>query len=118
MPYLMLIMEHEDRRKWSAEEGQRRYDQMHRYADELTARGICKAAESLRDFKQTRIEVRGGKRMVLDGPFAESKEIVGGFLVLDCPTRDQAIAIAARCPAVDWASVEVREIGPCWPPVD
>jgi len=41
--------------------------------------------------------------------------MVGGFFVLDCRTRDEAIAIAAQCPAAEWATVEVREIGPCYP---
>jgi len=61
-----------------------------------------------------RVEVRGGKRTLIDGPFAESKEIVGGFFLLDCRTKEQAIAIASECPATEWATVEVREIGPCW----
>jgi hypothetical protein len=51
---------------------------------------------------------------VVDGPFAESKEMVGGFFVLDCQTREQAIAIADECPALAWATVEVREIGTCY----
>jgi hypothetical protein len=58
--------------------------------------------------------VRGSKRKLLDGPFAEAKEMVGGFFLIDGVTREQAIAIAGECPAAEWATVEVREVGPCF----
>jgi hypothetical protein len=51
---------------------------------------------------------------VLDGPFAEAKEMVGGFFLLDCATREEAVAIARECPAAEWATVEVRATGPCY----
>ena len=47
-------------------------------------------------------------------PFAEAKEMVGGFFLIDVATRDEAVAIASRCPAARWASVEVRECAPCY----
>ena len=59
------------------------------------------------------IPITRGKPTLLDGPFAETKEMVGGFFLLDCETREQAIAIASECPAAQWATVEVRELGPC-----
>ena len=58
------------------------------FANDLKARGVCAAAESLRpDTEGVRVEVRGGKRIVVDGPFAESKEMVGGFFLLDCESQ-------------------------------
>ena len=60
-----------------------------------------------------RTEMRNGKRSMVDGPFAEAKEIVGGFFLLDC-TREQALAAATECPAAEYATIEVREVGPCW----
>jgi len=116
MPYLLLIVEQpEKRRKRPAEEGRLLYGRMLGFTEDLKARGVHKASESLRsDAEGVRVEVRGGKRTVVDGPFAESKEIVGGFFLLDCQTKEQAIAIASECPATEWATVEVREIGPCW----
>jgi hypothetical protein len=51
---------------------------------------------------------------LLDGPFAEAKEMIGGFFLLDVATREQALEWAARCPAAGWATVEVRETGPCF----
>jgi len=60
------------------------------------------------------VTMRGEKSMVRDGPFAEAKEMIGGFFLLDCATRAEAVAIAAECPAAEWCDVEVRETGPCW----
>ena len=40
--------------------------------------------------------------------------MIGGFFLLDVATRDEAVAIAQACPAAEWATVEVRELGPCW----
>jgi len=116
MPYLMLIMEDPVlRRSRRPDEGRRARDRMSQFADGLRARGVLRICESLTsDSQGARIQVRSGKRSVVDGPFAESKEIVGGFFLLDCRTRDEAVAIAGECPAVEWATVEVRELGPCW----
>ncbi len=116
MPYLLLIVEHAHRRRTRPPaEGRVAHERMLGFAENLRSRGVLRASESLKsDVDGARIEVRGGKRIVVDGPFAESKEIVGGFFLLDCPTKEQAIAIASECPATEWATVEVREIGPCW----
>ena len=116
MPYLLLIREHGTRERWNDAQGRVAYERMMAFADDLKARGLCSAAESLRpDSEGARVEVRGGTRIVVEGPFAESKEMVGGFFFLHCDTRDEAIAIAATCPAAEWASVEVREVAPCFP---
>jgi len=116
MPYLLLIVEPaEQRRSRAAEEGRLAYDRMLRFTRNLEERGLLRASESLKsDAQGVRISVRGGQRTIVDGPFAESKEIGGGFFLLDCHTREQAVAIAAECPATEWATVEVREIGRCW----
>jgi hypothetical protein len=58
--------------------------------------------------------VRNGRPQVLDGPFAEAKEMIGGFFLIDCATREEAIAIAAECPAAAWATLEVRALAPCY----
>jgi hypothetical protein len=88
---------------------------MGRYNEELAKAGVMLAGEGLQSSaKGARVQFSGASRTVVDGPFAESKEMVGGFFLIDCATRDEAIAIAAECPATEWAVVEVREIGPCW----
>jgi hypothetical protein len=63
---------------------------------------------------EARVTVRNGKAQVLDGPFAEAKEMIGGFFLLNCKTRDEALAIARECPAAQWCTVEVRSLAPCY----
>lgn len=115
MAYLLLIMEPRgQRQERSKQEGEELYAQMVRFGEDLKARGLLRASESLRtDTHGVRIALRDGKHTLFDGPFAESKEMVGGFFLLDCDSKDEAIAIASACPAVAWATVEVREIAPC-----
>jgi len=116
MSYLLLIHEPRGQRSdRSADEGRLAYAQMVRFGEGLAARGLLKASESLAsDSRGVRVAVRNGKPMVVDGPFAEAKEMIGGFFLIDCATMDEAVAIACACPAAEWATVEVREIAPCW----
>ncbi|MBA4143066.1 MAG: dehydrogenase [Nitrosospira sp.] len=115
MLYILLIIEPDGQRLTrSAEEGRQLYERMCRFAEDLKARGLLVASESLRSNAEgARIQVRGGKRTLIDGPFSESKEMVGGFFLLDCQSKEEAIAIGSECPAAEWATVEVREVGPC-----
>ena len=115
MPYMLLVMEARGRRDGRpTEQAQGECEEMNAFAESLKARGVHLASESLRSLDDgTRVETRGGKRSVVDGPYAEAKEIVGGFFLLDVPTREQAVALAAECPAAEWARIEVREVGPC-----
>ena len=114
MPFLLLVVEREERSRSPRDERQRRFDSMMGFTENLKARGVLRASEALRpDSEGVRVERRAGKPIVTDGPFAESKEMVGGFFLLDCETKAQAVAIAAECPATEWAAVEVREIGRC-----
>jgi hypothetical protein len=118
VPYLLLIVEDlETRQTRPVADGQRAYQRMAGFAEGLRSRGMLLANDSLRT-EAVRVQARGGKRQVVDGPFAESKEIIGGFFLIDCATREEAIAIAGECPAAEWATVEVREIGPCWEGAD
>ncbi|WP_246357588.1 YciI family protein [Pyxidicoccus fallax] len=113
---MLLIMEEGGRKQSrTAEQGRREMERMVRFVEDLKARGIWKASDSLRSASEgVRIEVRGGKRTLLDGPFTESKEIVGGFILFDCQGREEALAIASACPAAEWSTVELREIGVCY----
>ncbi|HUL64961.1 MAG TPA: YciI family protein [Burkholderiaceae bacterium] len=116
MPYMLLIMEQAERRRArSEEEGRVLYERMVRFTEDLRARGLLTASDSLRsDVDGVRVRVRDGRRTLVDGPFSESKEIVGGFFLLTCEKREEAVAIASRCPAAEWATVEVRGFGPCF----
>jgi hypothetical protein len=114
--YLLLIVEPTgQRRERSEEQGRALYAQMLAFAEDLKSRGVLRMTQSLRtDEQAVRVEVRDGKPLLRDGPFSESKEMVGGFFLLDCDDRADAIAIARQCPAARWACVEVRELGPCF----
>ena len=115
MPFVLLIVETgKDRRDRPQDVGKDAYDQMVRFANRLKDRGVLRAVESLKsDADAVRIETRAGKQTSTDGPFAEAKEMVGGFFLIDC-TKDEAVQYARECPAAAWATVEVRETGPCF----
>ncbi len=116
MSYLLLIHEPpEQRRTRTDAEGRAVYERMLRFGDELRRDGLLAASESLASqANAARVQVRGGRAQVVDGPFAEAKEMVGGFFLLQGVSREQALAIAARCPAAEWAAVEVRAVAPCY----
>ncbi|HEV3426704.1 MAG TPA: YciI family protein [Paraburkholderia sp.] len=116
MAYLLLISEPRGQRESRTQaEGEALYARMVQFADDLAARGVLLEVQSLlSDRDAARVEVREGRATVLDGPFSEAKEMIGGFFLVDCATREEALAIARACPAAQWASVEVRETGPCF----
>ena len=116
MPFMLLILEpHGQRGQRTEDEGHAVYDRMLRFSEDLKERGVLRTSQSLRtDTDGVRVQVRGGKAALQDGPFSESKEMVGGYFILDCATREEAVAIAAEVPAAEWATVEVREFGPCF----
>jgi hypothetical protein len=58
--------------------------------------------------------MQGDSAVITDGPYAETKEVIGGFFLLTCETREEALAVARECPAAQWATIEVRELGPCF----
>lgn len=113
---MLLIVEPAGVRETRSEsEGRALYDRMMQFSAELKARGQLVQSRALRtEALGVRVQVRNGRRALVDGPFAESKEMVGGFFLLNGVTREQAIEIAAACPAAEWATVEVRELGPCF----
>jgi hypothetical protein len=116
MAYMLLMIEpNEQRSTRTRAQGEQVYARMQRFADELKAKGQLLAVESLASQKQaTRVQVRDGRARVVDGPFAETKEMVGGFFLVNCDTREEALAIAQRCPAAEWCTVEVRPLAPCY----
>jgi hypothetical protein len=116
MAFMLLIHEQVGQRRQRSEaEGHAVYERMLKFAGGLQRRGVLRAVESLTSLdSSSRIKVNNGKAQVLDGPFAEAKEMVGGFFLVDVPTREDAVAIARECPAAEWATIEVRETGPCY----
>lgn len=116
MAYMLLVLQTPNiNSTLTADEGRHRYAIMKDYAKGLAERGILTAGEALgSETKSARLGKGTGGQTVLDGPFIEAKEIIGGFFMLDVPTREEAIEIAKACPAREWATLEVREVGPCW----
>jgi hypothetical protein len=116
MAYMLLILEDPAQRGTrSRAEGEAVFQRMSDFARDLKQRDKLLAVESLASQqKGARVQVRAGKAQVLDGPFAEAKEMVGGFFLLNCKTREEALEIARACPAAEWATVEVRETAPCY----
>lgn len=118
MSHMLLIVEPAGQRATRTEaQGREVYARMQQFGEALKARGKLLAVESLASQSSAvRVSKAGGsgKAQVLDGPFAEAKEMVGGFYLLDCNSMDEAVAIAHECPAAEWATVEVRAIAPCY----
>jgi hypothetical protein len=116
MSYMLLIVEPQGLRRTRNEaEGRALYDSMVNFSASLKARGLLTLSQSLKeDSRGARVKVRGGTTSVVDGPFAEAKEMIGGIFMLTCETREQAIEIAAECPVASSTTIEVRELGPCF----
>jgi hypothetical protein len=116
MAYALLIVEPTGQRQSRTEaEGRALYDRMVRFSEDLKSRGLLTMTQSLKtDTHGARVRVQGKQATIVDGPFAEAKEMIGGFFILTCESRAQAIALAEECPAATWATVEVRELGPCF----
>ena len=81
------------------------------YSDALQKAGVLVRGSGLQPPQTaTTVRVRDGKRLVQDGAFAESKELVASVIVIEAPDLDQALEWAARCPAAAWGAVEVRPV--------
>jgi hypothetical protein len=81
------------------------------YTDWLLKKGYHSAGERLAgSAAATTVRVRGGNRLVTDGPYTETKEVLGGYYILDCDGLDEALEAAARCPGAIYGSIEVRPL--------
>jgi hypothetical protein len=86
-------------------------DALRRWCDDIAARGITLTGSPLRPAREaTTVQVKGGEVLRTDGPFAETKEVVGGFEVLDCASLDEAIDLVSRHPVAEYGCIELREI--------
>lgn len=83
------------------------------FIEECRARGVYRASSPLRDASTaTTVAVRGGEVLMTDGPFAETREQLGGFFLLACRDLDEALELAGRCPMAAEGSIEVRPVLP------
>lgn len=84
---------------------------MMKYNEELQKAGILLALDGLHPpASGVRVTYKGGKPKVTDGPFAEAKEVLGGYWMIQVKSRDEAIAWATRCPGADNEVIEVRQV--------
>ena len=114
--YMLLIIEPPTQRATRTEaQGRDVYARMQDFGEGLRTQGKLLAVESLASqANAVRVSQVDGHSRVLDGPFSEAKEMVGGFFMIDCATQSEAVAIAQQCPAAEWATVEVRSLAPCF----
>ena len=115
MKYLILIYSNPASREiWEGFTDDQRAEGFRYYAalaDELAASGELIATEALADASSTRrVAVRDGQTLTSDGPFAEAKEQLAGFFLLDCQSAERAVEIAARVPEAELGLVEVRPV--------
>jgi len=113
--YLILIYSNpESRAIWEGFSDDQRAEGFRWYAalgEELAASGELIVSEALADPSLTRrVSVRDGQAFTSDGPFAESKELLAGFFLLDCEHVDRAVEVAARLPEAAFGLVEVRPV--------
>jgi hypothetical protein len=81
------------------------------FGQEAQEAGVLLGGEGLQPTATaTTVRVRDGETLVSDGPFAETKDFVGGVVIIECPDLDDAIAIAAGHPYARWGGVEIRPI--------
>ena len=116
MTHVLFMVEPVGQRQSRTEvEGREAYARMERWAQSLHERGVLIAAQSLRSQSSaSRLQIRAGRTQVLDGPFPETKEMIGGFFLINCTTHEEAMAIAGECPAAEWLTVEVRAVAACF----
>jgi hypothetical protein len=112
MRFMLLMVDGALTRDWPQERGRACYDRMIEWTKGVEARGVkVRMADPLRpDAEGVRITAPAGKPIVTDGPFVETKDVVGGVVVIECGRREAAIEIAKTCPAIEWGTVEVRQL--------
>jgi hypothetical protein len=112
MQYLLLI--YDDETLWAnmpAEQGAQLHDEYMTFTQDLMKSGKMKAGDALQPTRTaTTVRVRGGKTTTTDGPFAETKEQLGGYYLIEAEHLDEAFAIAARIPSAKVGSIEVRPV--------
>ena len=112
MRYALLICTDENQDAGLSEkEGQALFAKYGQFMEEMGGRGVLQGGERLRPTSDaTTVRVRDDETLTTDGPFAETKEQIGGFYLVDCKDLDEAIEIAAKIPGAAHGSVEVRPI--------
>jgi len=111
MQYLVLIYSQESTEPVDAATMQQVIDEYSAYSKMLRDRGAYVAGEALQPTATaTTVRIRDGRTMTTDGPFAETKEALGGFYLVEAKDLDEALVFGAACPGAKWGSIEVRPV--------
>ena len=112
MRYALLIYASEqDWASQTEEESQAAYQEYMAFTKDIVDRGLMAGGEALQPTATaTTVRVRNGETLTTDGPFAETKDQLGGFYLVDCKDLDEAIEVAARIPDVRRGSIEIRPV--------
>jgi hypothetical protein len=112
MQYLLMIYQNEvEYAKNDAATSQKMMDEYQTFTQSIIQSGQFKAGDRLQPTTTaTTVRVRDGKTLTTDGPFAETREQLGGYYLIDAKDLDQALGIAARVPSAKTGSIEVRPI--------
>jgi hypothetical protein len=112
MRYMMLICTDESGlQAMSDAEGAAMMGEYAAFGEQMSERGVLETGERLRPtIDATTVQVRGGEVLTSDGPFAETKEQIGGFYIADCKDLDEAIEVASKIPGARLGTIEVRPI--------
>jgi hypothetical protein len=109
----MLILSEDPDLVATAEQRAAAVQRVGEFAMGLVSEGVLKGGSPLHPVDEAKkVRTREGRQRVLDGPFAESKEVIAGYFIIEAPDIQEAVAVAARCPNAELGSVEVREIVP------
>jgi hypothetical protein len=116
MNYLLLIYSNETEVMALGEAGLKRMtDEYMEFTKSIVQAGHFKAGDRLKPVSTaSTVRIRNGKTAITDGPFAETREQLGGYYLIEAKNLDEATAIAARIPGAKLGSIEVR---PVWPPI-
>ena len=111
MKYLLLIYTEDDGPQGTPEEQAENMKAWFDYTGDMIAAGVHVAGDALLPTTTaTSVRVRDGQRTTTDGPFAETKEVLGGYYLIDVPSLDEALAWAEKCPAALYGTIEVRPV--------
>jgi hypothetical protein len=112
MRYALLICDEEKRQaEMSSDEAATQTAEYMAFGEEMGARGVLRDGARLHPTTSaTTVRVRDGEVLTTDGPFAETKEQMGGFYIVECGDLDEAIEVASRIPSARHGSIEIRPI--------
>jgi hypothetical protein len=112
MPRFMLVVHHGPRTfaDMSPEEAQEAFAKVRAWSDRIEGMGKRIGGDKLTEEGGRVLTRKGGRLSVVDGPFAETKEVLGGFMLIHAENYDEAVELTRDCPHLDYARIEIRQV--------